>query len=114
MYPVQEIDANQLLEWLENGQDLRLIDVRSPAETARGVIAGSELVPLHLLPLNADDIIKTTNREVPVVFYCRSGARSFQACAYFMQRGMNNVRNLRGGVMAWGSAGGSFVPPGSG
>jgi len=111
MYPVKEIDAPELIEWLSGDRTVRLIDVRSPAETARGIIEGAELIPLHLLPLNAEVIANTTAKEVPVVFYCRSGARSFQACAYFMQRGRDNVLNLRGGVIAWARSGGQFVLP---
>lgn len=111
MYPVKEIDAPELLEWLNGNRAFRLIDVRSPMETGRGIIEGAELIPLHLLPLNAEVIANATEKEVPIVFYCRSGARSFQACAYFMQRGRDHVLNLRGGVIAWAQAGGQFILP---
>jgi rhodanese-related sulfurtransferase len=50
--------------------------------------------------------------ERPIVFYCRSGARSAQACAYLMSRGYEQVLNLRGGVLDWVRNGLSLVPPG--
>ena len=36
-----------------------------------------------------------------VVFYCRSGARSAQACVYMNTQGREEVYNLRGGIIAW-------------
>ena len=36
-----------------------------------------------------------------MVLYCRSGARSYQACHILMQQGYERVINLRGGIIAW-------------
>jgi rhodanese-related sulfurtransferase len=33
--------------------------------------------------------------------YCRSGARSTQACQIFKQHGMSSCFNLLGGIMEW-------------
>lgn len=104
---VKEIDAQVLSEQLGTDHPPRLIDVRSPAEMARGVLPHAEELPLHLLPLRMQDIPK----EEPVVLYCRSGARSYQACAYLMARGYMNVINLRGGILDWLRYGHPLVPP---
>ena len=40
-------------------------------------------------------------KQGPVVFYCQTGARSAQACAFMISRGREDVYNLRGGIMAW-------------
>ncbi len=104
MYRVDEIDAHTLKQWIDEGRPVRIIDVRSPAETARGMIEGSELVPLHLVPLEASRLL-SGNADEPVVIVCRSGARSFQACAFLNQQGARNTYNLRGGLIGWAGAG---------
>lgn len=101
MYSFKEVDAATLAQWQTAAEKIRVIDVRNPAETARGVIPGAELLPLHLLPLNTAAVTEAG----PVVFYCQSGARSAQACAFMAQQGMTEVYNLRGGIMGWAQCG---------
>jgi len=110
MYGFNEVDAATLDQWLRSGERIRLIDVRTPTETARGVIDGAELIPLHLVPMQADDIASDGDSE-RVVFYCQSGARSAQACAFLAQKGMTEVYNLQGGIVAWLSSGRAAVQP---
>jgi len=95
---ISEIDASGLNAWLKSGKQVRLVDVRSPAEMAQGMIPDAEQLPLHLLPLQIDQF---KDDEVITVFYCRTGARSAQACAFTMDHGNHNVHNLRGGIIAW-------------
>lgn len=98
MFTINEINARQLAQMLnDEGLQVKLIDVRSPMEIVQGVIPGAEHIPLHLIPGQIDDIPE----DQPVIFYCRTGARSGQACAYLSQLGRQNTLNLRGGVMAW-------------
>lgn len=108
MYGFHETDAATLKQWLESGERVRLVDVRTPAEMSRGVIDGAELMPLHLVPVRAAEFTPGER----VVFYCQSGARSAQACAFMAQRGLEDVYNLRGGIMGWVASGAQLsVPP---
>lgn len=100
MFGVRDIDPNQLEALKANGS-LQLIDVRTEAEFAQAKIEGSTHIPLHMLPLKVQDLQKSD----PIVFYCRSGARSAQACAWLMSQGINNVYNLSGGIMNWARSG---------
>lgn len=100
MFGVREIDPNQLEALKANGS-LQLIDVRTEAEFAQAKIEGSTHIPLHMLPLKVQDLRKSE----PIVFYCRSGARSAQACAWMMSQGVSNVYNLSGGIMNWARSG---------
>jgi hypothetical protein len=45
-----------------------------------------------------------------VVLYCRSGARSYHACNFLNQQGIDNVINLRGGIIAWARNGYEIAP----
>lgn len=97
---IKEVDAFGL-EQLRAQSEVVLIDVRTDVEFAQGSIRGAKHMPLHMLPLVADQI----ENEKPVVLICRSGARSAQACAFLTSKGFGNVYNLRGGVMGWAQAG---------
>ena len=110
MYGIKEVDSQTLATMLdEQGDAIRLLDVRSPAEMAQGVIAGSEPLPLHLLPLQLDQF---RNETRSLVFYCRSGARSAQACMFLAQHGVQvEAINLRGGIIDWVRKGKQVVNP---
>jgi len=98
MLGFDELDVSQLHELLHGDeQKVVLVDVRTPAEVARGTIAGARHIPLHLLPMAEHGLSK----EGHTVFYCQTGARSAQACAFLAARGWKNIYNLRGGMMAW-------------
>ncbi len=98
---LKELDAAELASWLSVDESVRLIDVRTPAEASRGIIPDSENLPLHLLPLRADEV----GMRPKVVFYCRSGARSAQACLFMNTQGHAEVYNLRGGLLSWAQKG---------
>jgi rhodanese-related sulfurtransferase len=98
MFNIKELDVRDLHGKLPTlGQNVSLIDVRSPEEVAQGAIPGSVNIPLHLLPLRLSEIADDTE----TVIYCRSGARSAQACAFLAAQGKTKVFNLRGGIIAW-------------
>ncbi|MCW8931737.1 MAG: rhodanese-like domain-containing protein [Gammaproteobacteria bacterium] len=102
MYGVKEIDVKELsLQLEELPENIKLIDVRTPAEVARGKITGSENLPLHVIPLKVDEL----NTDDTIIFYCQTGARSAQACAFMASKGVDNVYNLRGGIVTWAQMG---------
>ena len=96
MYGFKEIDIEGLNS-IKTQDDVLVIDVRTDAEVARGMIQGAKHIPLHLLPLKVDEL----NTSVPTIFYCQSGARSAQACAFMSSKGHEAVYNLQGGILAW-------------
>ena len=55
MYGVNELDVQSLKTRLDNGEAIRLVDVRSAEEYQQGIIAGGEFLPLHTLPTHLDD-----------------------------------------------------------
>jgi len=109
VFGINEIDSCTLKTWRESGKSFRLIDVRSHSEISQGMIENGEPMPLNLIPIKASEL--DTDHEI--IFYCRSGARSAQACAYLMQNGFEKVYNLRGGIMDWVRGGNQVVAPAS-
>jgi rhodanese-related sulfurtransferase len=93
-YAPQEVS-----ELLAKG-DIQLIDVRMEYEHEAGRIAGDRLIELSRLAAEVD----TVDRSRPVVFYCRSGARSAMATQAFSQAGFD-AHNMVGGLVDWDAAG---------
>jgi rhodanese-related sulfurtransferase len=95
----------QVFELLEHGA-IQLIDVRESYEHDAGRIAGDRLVGLAELTAQAP----TIERDRPVVFYCRSGARSAMAAEAFRGAGYD-AHNMSGGLLDWVAAGLPLEPP---
>ena len=91
--------AQEVAELLERAS-IQLIDVRQPHEYEAGRISGSRLIELTQLGAAAASI----ERDRPVVFYCRSGARSAMAADAFRNAGFD-AHNMAGGLLDWQAAG---------
>lgn len=105
---IQQIDPHQLANWIENEpESFLLVDVRNPHEMAQGMLPAAQAMPMHLVPLRLDEL----RDKEKIVFYCHSGARSGQVCAFLQQHGINQVLNLRGGILDWFRQGFPIEPP---
>ncbi len=90
--------------WLfEHRRDVRIVDVREPAELdgELGHIEGAELLPLGALRGG----LAAWDNSAATVVVCRSGARSAQGALTLEAAGFGRVGNLAGGMIAWRSAG---------
>jgi sulfate permease, SulP family len=99
---VADISPRDLWQKLYNGQNPPLvIDVREPREFRRGHIPRAQLIPLPKILTDMPDL--PTDREIVVV--CRGGRRSTRATHLLQSSGYQQVRVLRGGMLAWETAG---------
>ena len=87
---------------LESGTDLRMVDVRTPAEYESMHIDGSHNIPLDELAGYADQIAAI---RVPIIVVCRSGARARSAEALLRRAGARTLYVLDGGILSWTDAG---------
>lgn len=102
-----DIDPEQLAEWMNADPDLQLVDVREDYERKAGYIEGSTHIPLVQLSARATEI----ERERPVVFYCRVGARSDMAAQAFRASGARAL-SMRGGLVRWAGENRPLSPEG--
>jgi rhodanese-related sulfurtransferase len=79
-----------------------LIDVGEPAEYAAGHAAGARNVPLGKLE-GAKEV--PSNKTLPLVLLCPSGARAGRAAALLRKAGHEKAVSLAGGTAAWREAG---------
>lgn len=91
---ITQISPAQADEALATG--VRLIDVRMEWEWDLVHIDGSELLDQPTL-----DALTELPRDTPLMFLCHHGVRSYQACAWFVNLGFSDVRNVAGGIEAW-------------
>jgi molybdopterin/thiamine biosynthesis adenylyltransferase/rhodanese-related sulfurtransferase len=92
-----EIGAKELAARLENGEHMKLIDVREPHELEISKIAGAELIPLGTLASRMHEL----DSSEEIVLFCKSGTRSARALELLAGAGFRKVKNLRGGINAW-------------
>ena len=77
-----------------------VIDVRTTEEFEEGFINNS----IHLNIYDSQHFLEGINKLYKnhnIHVYCRSGARSFQACELMNQLGFKHVYNLDGGILEW-------------
>ncbi|KGO91648.1 rhodanese-like domain-containing protein [Flavobacterium subsaxonicum] len=90
-------------EWWEKAQEdsnAVILDVRTPDEWNEGIIPGAITIDYYKGQGFIDEVEqldKTKNYYV----YCRSGARSGNACSIMNQLGFTTAYNLSGGISQW-------------
>ena len=101
---IKTISPKQLHDILQSGQNVELIDVRTPVEYREVHVGCARNVPLDQLDA-AKFAAGRSDSEQPLYVICRSGSRGQQACEKFLATGYTNVVNVEGGTQAWDQAG---------
>ena len=82
-----------------------LVNVHVPFE---GDIAGTDLsIPFDKIASQVG--VLPTDRDTPLLVYCRSGRMSKIAAAELVRLGYRDVADLEGGMLAWGKSGRTLV-----
>lgn len=87
---------------LMNKEDVVVLDVREPSETAGGKIAKAIQIPVGAIGKRIDELEK--HKDKTLLVYCKTGARAGAACKELGKNGFSKVFNLNGGLMAWQEA----------
>jgi rhodanese-related sulfurtransferase len=101
---VPSIEARELAAWIARGDDLVILDTRTPEEFGRFCIPGGRSVPNGELPYRIGEIM----RERPgakVVVNCAGRTRSIIGTRALQRMGLQNVVGLKNGTSGWVLAG---------
>lgn len=91
-----DASPSQGLELVKQGA--RVLDVRTPGETAGGVIPGAILIPVDQLEARLAEVPKDGKA---LLVCCAGGSRSAAACEFLSQQGFASLHNLDGGMNSW-------------
>lgn len=90
------ITTQELLQKIDAGETVSVIDVRESEEVATGVIPGAKHIALGQVETSIDQI----DKSIPHYIVCKAGARSAMACGILEENGFN-VTNVVGGMLDW-------------
>jgi hydroxyacylglutathione hydrolase/adenylyltransferase/sulfurtransferase len=108
LFHAADVDVEpERVDELNRAGAIALVDVREPYEWEAGRISGARHVELERLASQAP----TIDRDRPVVFYCRLGARSGMAANAFRRAGYE-AYSMVGGLSAWAERGLPLEPDG--
>lgn len=97
----EQISPNDAIRLFNN--DALMLDVRTEGEYKSGFIGDAMHLPTASLKSKITSLEKYKDKEI--VVYCQSGMRSAGAASSLVKAGFTKVYNLRGGILAWRSAG---------
>lgn len=97
----EQVSPNDAIRLFNN--DALMIDVRTEGEYKSGFIGDAMNLPTASFKSKIASLEKYKDKEI--VVYCQSGMRSGGAASNLVKEGFTKVYNLRGGILAWRSAG---------
>ena len=92
-----QLSAKAKEQMLDAGENVLLLDLRSPAEYQEFRIEPSTLIPLGALR----DRVKEVPRDKPVIAFCKSSLRAYEAARILHGHGHTNVKVMDGGLALW-------------
>ena len=98
---VPQLTVHELEQWIDEGHEVDVIDVREPAEWMEGHVAHALHVPMLEAVRRRDEL--SPERAKAVV--CAGGLRSSAVISALKRHGITNFYNVTGGMAAWMKAG---------
>lgn len=97
------VEPEEFKEWLDNGEELLIIDARNDYESKVGRFKGAHLPQIKTFrhwPEAVAELEEFKNKKI--VTYCTGGIRCEKASAYMKEQGFANVYQLHGGIVKYG------------
>jgi glyoxylase-like metal-dependent hydrolase (beta-lactamase superfamily II)/rhodanese-related sulfurtransferase len=98
---VPQMSVYELNEWLDEGRDVVVVDVREPSEWREGHVEGA----LHLPMLEIVKRLEELPAGRPKAVMCAGGLRSSTVVSALERHGVRDCLNVTGGMAAWLKAG---------
>ncbi|HWI47364.1 MAG TPA: rhodanese-like domain-containing protein [Rummeliibacillus sp.] len=93
---MKNISPEEVLNMIDEGKEINIIDVRQPEEVAAGKISIAQNIPLGLLEFRMNEL----DKNLEYIMVCHAGGRSAQATMFLEDQGYKVV-NMDGGMLAW-------------
>jgi rhodanese-related sulfurtransferase len=100
---VVHVQAKEAAELLIDNPDVVVLDLRTPAETSKGMIPSA--INLDFRNPEFAENLKKLSTDKKYLIHCQSGGRSTSALSTFKALGFDTVYHLDGGYSGWEKAG---------
>ncbi len=102
------VNVEQLMEKIDNGEMILLLDVREPNEYNAGYIPGAVNIPRGVLEFKISNesfweeaMLYMPLPDEEIIVYCRKGKRSILAAQTLQQLGYSNITYVTDGWKKW-------------
>jgi UPF0176 protein len=99
----KHVDGRTLKQWLDNGEEVILLDTRNDYETKLGTFKGAvvpDIKTFRTFPSWVEEnFMQHKNKRV--VTFCTGGIRCEKATAYMRQAGFDDVYQIQGGILKY-------------
>lgn len=99
VFAQKNISVEESMNLILNQKNLQIVDVRTKIEYDSTYIKNAVNVD-YKNPAFSDNIL-VVDKDLPVLVYCRSGKRSYNAMNIMLQLGYKEVYNMQGGILAF-------------
>lgn len=99
----QAVSAMQLREWLHDGNEIAVLDVRDGGPYSRSHILAASNMPLASIEILANALVP--NRKTRIVLCDENELLADKAAKLLIQNGFEDVHVLTGGIAAWQNSG---------
>jgi adenylyltransferase/sulfurtransferase len=93
------ITPRTLKQWIDEGQNLEIIDVREPAEWEIVHIDGARLIPKNEFLIG--EALADLPQDKKIVLHCKSGVRSAEVLALVKAAGFSDAVHVGSGIVGW-------------
>jgi rhodanese-related sulfurtransferase len=93
------ITPKQLKQWMDEGENIEVIDVREPNEFEIVSIPGAKLIPKNEFLMG--DALGGLPQDKRIVLNCKTGVRSAEVLAVLKNAGFADAVHVGGGVIGW-------------
>jgi len=99
----QKLSARELKQWLDEGKEVELLDVRNDYEVELGTFRDAKPIGVdHFRDFpSAVDRLPAQMKTRPLVMFCTGGIRCEKAGPLMQQRGFEEVYQLDGGILKY-------------
>ncbi len=97
---MKNLTQEQWSNEVDQDKNAVVLDVRTEEEFIEGYIPNAKNIDIYKGQGFLDEV-EQLDKSKNYYVYCRSGARSAQACALMNQQGIENAYNLMGGITEW-------------
>ena len=97
--PYYRVSADEAREMLEQGDNVAVVDVRTPDEYHSGHVTGAIHIPIDDVLARIDEL----PRDKKLLFICAAGQRSGLACEMASAMGLDSEQlfNIEDGTPTW-------------